>query len=174
MSVPHTAAGFHPMGEGDEFRELIGEMIAGANMFSSLPKREVDLLAGYLQGYRIAAGTVVFKEADPGNFMFLLVRGEMEIYKSDTGGQMQDLVNVIQGNTVGEMSIIDQQPRSATCLAREDSLVLVLSRQNFETILEKHPELAVQLLSRLAKLLSQRLRAQNIQMADFMGGQYLD
>ncbi|MBS0308021.1 MAG: cyclic nucleotide-binding domain-containing protein [Proteobacteria bacterium] len=143
-------------------------------MFSSLAKEEVAFLADYLQGYRIKAGTVVFKEADPGSFMFLLIRGEMEIYKADTSGHMQDLVNVTPGSTVGEMSIIDQQARSATCLAKEDSLVLVLSRQNFEAILDQHAPLAVQLLSRLARLLSQRLRAQNVQMADFMGGQYID
>ncbi len=171
MTIPMNAVGFHQMGTGDEFKELISEMIAGANMFSSLPTEDVQSLADYLQGYRIASGTIVFRETDPGSFMFLLIRGEMELYKANTEGHVQDLVNVVRGNTVGEMSIIDQQARSATCIAREDSLVLVLSRQNFETILHKHPELAVQLLLRLAKLLSQRLRAQNVQMADFVGGQ---
>lgn len=173
MTIPQNAIGFQLMGGGAEFKELISEMIAGANMFSSLPDEDMQLLADYLQGYRITSGTIVFSEADPGSFMFLLIRGEMELYKADTNGHVQDLVNVTRGNTVGEMSIIDQQPRSATCIAREDSLVLVLNRQNFETILNKHPELAVQLLSRLARLLSQRLRDQNVQMADFVGGNYL-
>ena len=173
MTFPQTTDGFHPMGEGEEFKELIGEMIAGANMFSFLPASEVQQLAGYLQGYRIASGTIVFRENDPGSFMFLLIRGEMELYKANTEGHVQDLVNVTCGNTVGEMSIIDQQPRSATCIAKEDSLVLLLNRQNFETILARHPALAVQLLSRIARLLSQRLRAQNVHMADFMSAEYV-
>lgn len=174
MAALQTTEGFRLMGEGEEFKDLISEMIAGTNLFSSLPTSEVQLLAGYLQGYRIVAGTIVFRETDPGNFMFLMIRGEMEIYKADTGGRMQDLVTVTRGNTVGEMSIIDQQPRSATCIAKEDSLVLVLSRNDFEKILADHQSLAVQLLSRIARLLSQRLRAQNVQMADFVGGQYID
>lgn len=172
MTFPQSADGFQLMGGGEEFKELIGEMIAGTNLFSSLPADEVELLAGYLQGYRIASGTIVFREADPGSFMFLLIRGEMEIYKADAAGMLQGLVNVTNGNTVGEMSIIDQQPRSATCIAKEDSLALVLSRTDFEKILADHQPLAIQLLSRIARLLSQRLRAQNGQMADFMSGHY--
>jgi CRP-like cAMP-binding protein len=102
--------------------------------------------------------------------MCLLIQGGVEIYKADAGGWLRELVTITRGNTIGEMSIIDHEPRSATCITKEDSLVLILSRQNYEKVLKEHPTLAVQLLSRIAKLLSQRLRTQNGQMADFIGG----
>jgi CRP-like cAMP-binding protein len=172
MTLPQTADGFQLMGEGEEFKELISEMIAGTNLFSSLPWDEVQVLANYLQGYRIASGTIIFREGEAGSFMCLLVQGEVEIYKADTGGWLRELVTIKRGSTIGEMSLIDYEPRSATCIAKEDSLVLILSRQNYESILKEHPAVAVQLVCRIAKLLSQRLRAQNGQMVDFIGGYY--
>lgn len=172
MRLPQTSDGFQLMGEGEEFKDLICEMIAGTPLFSSLPWEDIQVLAKYVQGYRVASGTIVFREEDPGTFMCLLVQGEVEIYKADNGGWLRELVTITRGNTIGEMSIIDHEPRSATCIAKDDSLVLILSRQNYEQILVEHPNLAVQLLSRLAKLLSQRLRSLNGQMADFIGNHY--
>lgn len=157
------------VGAGEKFREEICDMIGDSQLFSSLPWHEIEALARYVQCYEIKPGTVVFKEGDSGSFMCLLVKGRVEIFKEAQRGRQQKLVCISRGKTVGEMAMIDNEPRSATCIAKEGSVVLILSRQSYEAIIKDHPALAVQILSRIARQLSQRMRGLNGQLVEYLG-----
>lgn len=164
-----SADGFLLMGAGEKFREDICDMIADTMLFASLPWNDVDALSRYVQCYEVKAGTTLFREGDAGSFLCLLVKGRVEIYKEADRGRQRRLVCITRGKTVGEMSLIDNEPRSATCIVKEESVVLVLSRQSYETIIKEHPHLALQIVSRIARQMSQRMRGLNGQLVEYLG-----
>ncbi|GAB3548600.1 hypothetical protein GCM10027343_29190 [Noviherbaspirillum agri] len=165
----YSMDGFELMGAGAAFRDEICDMIADTQLFSDFDWKDIQALAAYVQCYQVAAGTVVFNEGDAGSYMCLLVKGEVDILKNDHEGVPRRIVNVTRGKTIGEMSIIDGEPRSATCIASQESVLLLLTKENYQRIIKEKPVLAVHILARLAKLMSQRLRGASGQLVEFLG-----
>lgn len=160
--------GFQLMGTGAAFKPRICDMIAGTRLFGDFAWTDIELLAGYMQCYQVSARTAIFREGSAGNYMGLLVTGQVEILKEDHEGKQRRLVLVSAGKTIGEMSIIDGEPRSATCIAAQDSVVLLLTKDNYNRIIKEHPTLAVHILAKLAKLVSQRLRGLSGQLVEYL------
>jgi len=169
MASVQMGKGFQPMGNDPTFRQEICEMIAGTSLFANFDWRDIEALSSYVQGYQVAAGTVVFKEGDAGSYMGLLIKGQIEILKDDLDGQPRRLGLVSCGKTVGEMSIIDGEPRSATCKTTLGSVLLVLTKDNYDRIIKEKPGLAVNILAKLAKLMSQRLRGVSGKIVEYLG-----
>jgi len=168
MSAVQVSNDFELMGAGAAFKEEICDMISEAQLFADFEWKDIESLANYVQCYRIAAGTTVFKEGDAGSYMCLLVKGEVEVLKSGQDGKLHRIVLVMRGKTVGEMSIIDGEPRSATCIATQPSVLLLLTKDNFARIIHDRPGLAVHILAKLAKLMSQRLRGVSGQLVEYL------
>jgi CRP/FNR family cyclic AMP-dependent transcriptional regulator len=168
MSLTNELAGFRLMGAGTAFRQEICDMIAETHLFADAGWHDIKSLSGYVQCYEVAAGTTVFKEGDAGNYMCLVIKGQIEILKEDSEGKLRRIVLITRGKTVGEMSIIDGESRSATCLATHDSVLLLLTKDNYTKIIKERPALALDILSRLAKLMSQRLRGLSGQLVEYL------
>jgi CRP/FNR family cyclic AMP-dependent transcriptional regulator len=128
----------------------------------------IEAMANYVHCCRVAAGSVLFKEGDPGSYMCLLISGQVEILKNDRNDKPQSMVAITAGKTVGEMSIIDGEPRSGTCIASRDSVLLLLTKDNYGRIIKERPVLAVHILAKLAKLMSQRLRGVSGQLVEYL------
>ena len=160
---------FKLMGAGAAFKEQICEMIADSRLFMDLDWNDIEAMANYVQCYEVSAGTIIFKEGDPGSYMCLLVKGEVEVFKYDEQGKPHRIVQISRGRTVGEMSIIDGEPRSATCIASQASVILLLTKDSYARMIHDKPVLAVHILSRIAKLVSQRLRGASGQLVEYLG-----
>lgn len=169
MNSEYELEGFHLMRSDTLFKEEICEMIAETQLFADSDWKYVQALASYVQCYEVSSGTVVFKEGEAGNYMCLLVKGEVEILKNDQDDTLHRIVLVTRGKTVGEMSIIDGEPRSATCVASQASILLLLTKDNYTRIIKERPGLAVHILAKLAKLVSQRLRNVSGQLVEYLG-----
>jgi CRP/FNR family cyclic AMP-dependent transcriptional regulator len=168
MSVNTTLAGFQLTGAGPEFRKEICDMITGMQLFSDLAWPEVQALASFVECYDVPNGTVIFSEGDPGSYLCLLIKGQIEILKEDADGAQRQLVVVSRGKTIGEMSIVDGEPRSATCKTQSDSVVLLLTKENYLRLIKERPALAVIIIAKIAKLMSQRLRALSGQFVEHL------
>jgi CRP-like cAMP-binding protein len=83
----------------------------------------------------------------------------VEVHKRDRWNTSQLLASVDAGRTLGEMSMIDGEPRFATCLAAEPTLIAVLDRESLARIIVEQPLLGAKILMELVLMLSQRLRA---------------
>lgn len=146
------------LGDGEQFREELCDMIENAPMFSSLSRSDVELLANYLRGYRANKGATIFKEGSKGMFMCIVVSGRVDIYKDTPEHEAKKVATVRPGKSMGEMSLLDDQPHSATAIANEDSNLLMLTRMNFERLTQEEPVLCNRVLTQIARLLSLRLR----------------
>lgn len=105
-------------------------------------------------GRAFPAGTVLFREGDDGNEMYVIQGGKIKITRS-VGAQEALLAILPEGEFFGEMSIINDQPRSATATVLEDARLLVLDRHTFEAMIRGNAEIAVRMIKKLADRLEQ-------------------
>ena len=122
---------------------------------------QLEKLARYLLVSEAKQGSEVFAEGAKEAYMSIVIKGIVKVIKEDSLNRKSAIAEVGPGKTLGEMSLIDGWPRSASAVAIEDSTMLVLTRDNFEHLLSDQPQLGSQILMKLAGLLSQRLRMTN-------------
>jgi CRP-like cAMP-binding protein len=110
----------------------------------------------------------MIREGDGGDFMMMIIEGRVDVNKRDRWNTPQLIAQVEAGRTLGEMSMIDGEPRFATCVALEPTLVAVLDRENLARIIVEQPLLGAKLLMELVLMLSQRLRATSNRLLELM------
>ncbi len=128
----------------------------------------VSALAEYVDAYHAPKGAAVFEQGGEGHYLCLLVGGEVEVMITDSTGVQKTLALIETGKPFGEMSLIDGEPRSATAVAKVDSKVLTLTQDEFRTLSEKHPRLGAILLTKLAELMSHRLRQTSGMLVEYL------
>ncbi len=119
---------------------------------------EVEVIARYLSLQVFESGELIFRQGDHQNYMAFIVDGAVDIVKESADSLEKIVVTLSQRTHFGEMSFVDDEPRSATAMARTDTTLLVLSSINFETLIDEHPKLGIKILRNIAKLISKRLR----------------
>jgi CRP-like cAMP-binding protein len=97
-----------------------------------------------------------------------VVEGRIEVRKQDRYNTPQLIATVEPGRTLGEMSMIDGEPRFATCVAVEPALVAVLDRESLARIIVEQPLIGAKLLMELVLMLSQRLRATSDRLMELL------
>jgi CRP-like cAMP-binding protein len=122
---------------------------------------ELAQLAEFLTPYQGPEGAQVFRQGDPGSFMCLVNSGQVNIYKTDSKKPDDLIASIGPENTVGEMALIDGDPRSAFAFASCRTVLFIMTRSNFMRLGEEYPAVWGKLLFRIAKLMSSRLRKAN-------------
>ncbi len=145
-------------GDGTAFTERIFALVGRSPFFAEFSRDDIDVLAGYIRVYHAHPGQVIIREGDIGDYMLLLISGEVSVSRKDPRGAPQHLTSVTGGMTLGEMSMIDGEARFATCVARQETTFGVLSRGDMGKITLENPTLGAKILIRLVTMLSQRLR----------------
>ena len=110
-------------------------------------------------------GEVIFREGDPGGFMFVLLDGAVELkVKVERGEAVIKTVDT-PNDFFGEMALLDDSPRSATAVAESPSRVLVVDGPTFESMILQNGKFALKII----KVLSARIRRSNDQLSDLIG-----
>lgn len=133
--------------------------LANAELFRLLKPAELAALQTAAQERTFAAGQEIFREGDPGDGLYVVTSGLVEISGQMNPSRRQILSQVGPGQVFGEMAVIEQLPRSAGATARQPTTVAFLGRSEMQALLEKTPALATALL----QLVSHRLRDFNQQ-----------
>ncbi len=157
-----------PCGDATPYADQIHGMIAYSPLFENFNLSEIRLLSQFMQVYRAQPGMEIIREGEAGDYMLLLVEGTAEVFKQDRWNSPRLIAVVDRGNTVGEMSMIDGEPRFASCVAAEPCLIAVLSRENLARIILEQPVLGAKILMELVLMLSQRLRQTSAKLVSFM------
>lgn len=137
-------------------------------LFQALSLDEISILDQYLGFLELAKGDTVFDEGESGEFVCFVVNGELEVLKKSLGGDSSTITKLGKGQTIGEMALIDELPRSATVRARSPSSLTVLSRKGFEELAAQSPEIAIKILKYLARSLSLNLRKTSNRVSDHL------
>ena len=134
----------------------------------ALSSAELDVIVAIVEPREIAAGKEIFREGDPGDGLYLLVTGEIDVIKRGPSGD-RSLARMAAGGVLGEMSLITGDVRSATCRAIVNSRALCLPVKGFRLLLDGGSTAALKIAAAIAELLARRLAAMNtivLQIAD--------
>jgi predicted acylesterase/phospholipase RssA len=120
-------------------------------LFAGVPANAVDAVAERATRRHLDAGEWLFHEGDPGETLYLVTAGSVDLFAEQGSGTGSVAV---RGETIGELSLLTGQPRSAAARARRDTELIVISRGDFDEMLTAYPGFA----SALVRVLSERLR----------------
>lgn len=129
----------------------------------------MEIVNKQLETVEFSRGTCIMEQGSEGRGCYLIDEGIVRV-EYDTGELDTDVVlNYLEpGMVMGDFSLIDHQPRSASLYAHTDVKARWLSLENFETLLKDHPEIGMQLLKTFSANLIQIVRQTNKQLADFI------
>ena len=126
-------------------------------MFSRLSPEDLERIAEVAVEQLFPAGSLICREGDPGDSLFIIVHGNVNVTKKTESGNQTMLAVRKDGEFVGEMAILESSMRSATLQADGDVRMLVLDGNSFKAILRDRPEVAISVLQHM----SQRVRELN-------------
>ena len=124
-------------------------------LFAHLDKEELARIGEVTRERPYPKNSVILFEDDPGDSLYVVVSGRVKVVLIGEDGREVILSTMDKGDFFGEMSLIDDQPRSAHVIAMENSRLLVLRRDDFHRCLDTTPRIALGLLRALSKRLRQ-------------------
>jgi CRP-like cAMP-binding protein len=161
---------FERVTDNSEVAQELSTLLGRAPLFSEFTQEDVETLAEYMGVYRAQPNETIIREGDVGDHMLLIVRGEVDILKRGMQREQQHMTSVGAGTTIGEMSMIDGEPRFATCRTTQVTTFGVLTRDNMAKIILEQPHLGSKILVKLVTMLSARLRQTSAKLMRYMDG----
>ena len=154
--------------ELNEHEEKTRDFILRLPLFDAFKSEDLDVLARHMNYTEIMRGEYLFTEGEKGDFMCFVVQGLLEVLKKSMQGDYRTLARLGKGSTIGEMSIVDKSPRSASVIARQPTVVIILTKKGFDILTNSYPALGVTLLKKIMRLLSLNMRRTSSKLADTM------
>src|SRR5215510_10277470 len=119
--------------------------------FQLLDDEERNFLAGELDVVRFKEGDMVFTYGDPGDALYVMRSGEVEVFFKDDTGERIVLETAREGDFFGELSLLDNGPRTASVIVTKGVEALRVDRNDLDHLLRLHPEAALELLTAMGK-----------------------
>jgi CRP/FNR family transcriptional regulator, cyclic AMP receptor protein len=129
-------------------------------IFQDLPAEDLERIKHLVFERTFKTGSTLFMEGMQGEVLYLVKSGKIEIMKRKGADDML-IATLGPGEFVGEMSVIDNERRSATARVAEDSVLMVITKQVFQDIIRTIPEGASRMLLAIIKIVNRRLREAN-------------
>ncbi|MCL1818365.1 MAG: diguanylate cyclase [Spirochaetaceae bacterium] len=127
-------------------------------IFSGLEEHELANLVARMKRESFARGETVFREGEEGEDLYVILKGTIRTSMLLADGKELFIANIEKGNFFGDMAIIENAPRSATCTALEPCDLLSLSRKDFYDIIHLYPNMALKILDHMLSTLASRFK----------------
>jgi CRP-like cAMP-binding protein len=147
--------------ENSSTADLAAELLVAPTALMQLTPADARVVVRYMQPHRIEEGTTFIKEGDTRDtdFMMLILDGEVTVETIVVSRIEPVTVTVLgRGSLVGEMGLLDGEPRAASCTASSPLSCAILSRQALEALMEDNPLVAAKLMLAVALRIAARLR----------------
>lgn len=146
----------------------ITDFLSNLVLFSTLKADELEVVAEHMKFLEIEKGDTLFNEGDKGDYICFVLNGIIDIVKKSSSKSEVVIASLLRGRSIGEMSVIDYSPRSATAKAQTKSALLILEKRDFDKILYHHPAIGITILKGITKLLSLNLRKTSSRLAEYL------
>jgi len=127
-------------------------LLAGIEMFELLHGDDKQALADVVDAVKLNATETLFHAGEPGDALFVVRSGSIELFIKDTAGQKIVLTVAEQGDLFGELSLLDSGPRTATAVALTETELLVLDRDDLLLLFQKRPDAALHMLAAMSAM----------------------
>jgi CRP/FNR family transcriptional regulator, cyclic AMP receptor protein len=123
------------------------KLLTGVKLFELLSDEDREALAAVVDCIHVPAEQTLFEAGHPGESLFVVRSGEIELFIRDNTGQKIVLTNAIEGDLFGELALLDRGARTATAIALSDTELLELDRDDLLLLFQRHPDSAVSMLA---------------------------
>src|SRR5438445_1603926 len=121
--------------------------LAEVELFKLLDEDELSEFAAVIDTERVKAGDTVFNAGDYGESLYVVKSGEVELFIKDNAGQKIVLKVAEKDDLFGEISMLDNRPRSATAVCLMNADLFVLDRHDLLLLFQKHPDSGLNMLA---------------------------
>ena len=144
---------------------MILEIIENIPIFEGLSKKGYKLISSILHLREYGKGELIFNEGEAGNGMYIIQKGKVKVYSKNKNDEEMIYAILFDHDFFGEVSLVDQGPRSATAIAEEDSILFGFFKPDLLTLIEKNPKIGTKILLNLSSFMGLRLRETNRKLA---------
>jgi uncharacterized membrane protein len=127
-------------------------LLAGIEFFALLQEQDRQALADVVDAISLKTGETLFNAGEPGESLFVVRSGSVELFIKDTVGQKIVLTISEAGDLFGELSLLDSGPRTATAVALTDTELLMLDRDDLLLLFQKRPDAALNMLAAMSTM----------------------
>jgi uncharacterized membrane protein len=127
-------------------------LLAGIEIFELLHADDKQALADVVDAIKLNATETLFNAGEPGEALFIVRSGSIELFIKDTAGQKIVLTVAEEGDLFGELSLLDSGPRTATAVALTETELLVLDRDDLLLLFQKRPDAALHMLAAMSAM----------------------
>lgn len=143
------------------------DILKSVSIFSGLDQNEIHRVAEICTERCYHEGEIIFIEHTEGDELFVILEGEVSISLELTSEEdAMPLVSLRNGDVFGELSVVDDSPRSATARASSSCRTLVIDKKAFDSLMEIDHDLGFKVMRNLARLVSKRVRNANQKILD--------
>jgi len=147
--------------EGSSAAEMAAEMLCAPSALLQLSLEEARTVVAYMQPHRIREGVTFIREGDTSDtgFMLLVLDGEVTV-ESIVVSRTEPITTAVlgPGHLIGEMGLLDGEPRSASCTALSNMRCAILTREALSKLLKDHPQTAAKLMMAISLRIAERMR----------------
>ena len=138
----------------------LSELIKNISIFADLMENDIKKLITHSEKRKYPRGSIILYQGDIGQGIYLILKGQVNVILTNEDGKEIILSTLKKSNYFGEMSIFDQEKRSATVVAKSNTEFLVISHEVLRNLIKEKPEIAFNILAEM----SRRLRATDEQI----------
>ena len=131
--------------------EEIMKFLYNVPLFKSLSRRQIEQLAKRVLDRDYAAGSTIVNQGKGGEGFFVVYGGKVDVIRERADGNKAVVNHLTAGDFFGEMALLDDGPRTATCVAVEATNCYVLPRWDFMAVLKEDPDMAITILEEMAR-----------------------
>lgn len=151
---------------------IINRFIEQIELFKDLDEDERNLFAGNVEVMDFEPNTLLFEENSPRKRLFIIYSGEIELFKKTPFGEEKRLSFFGKYDFLGEGALMDEYPHSTSARALLKTKLFAISRDRFQELCNEKPAIGMKLLSRIAKIISRRMRQASTRVVD-VAAQYV-
>jgi CRP/FNR family cyclic AMP-dependent transcriptional regulator len=152
----------------DPLKQLIKSKLSKNHLFRDFSASEISQLCDHLIGYKGNKGDAIFIEGQQAGYLCIIIDGSLDVVKETGTGKSRKITDVPAGHMVGEMSLIDGEPHSATAIAAEPVLLAALTQKSLADLVDNNPALGARLFREMAILISRRLRNTDAELVNYL------
>lgn len=146
----------------------IATFLRSVPIFHDLKGPSLEILFDFLEERRWDVGEHICNEGELGRTLYVIREGEVEVLRKSSQGNNQSIVKLGPGECFGEMTLVELQPRSATCIVRKKAVTYSLTNLDLWNLYKSDNFAYVIILQNICRMLSRRLRKADSRIVEFL------